>query len=132
MVARLRFLDSTQVLLELLLREERGPVDTREHRAVGVTAPVGARDRRELDRLDALRPRSVRSATEVREVTIAIERHRVGAKILDQLDLVVLVLTFEALKGLGRRDIGALELLVGLDVLAHLLLDALEVFLADL
>src|SRR5207244_1886914 len=64
-VACLRLLDPVQVLLELLLREERRAVDAREHRPVGVAAPVRAGDRRELDRLDALRPGTVRAAAEI-------------------------------------------------------------------
>ena len=51
-VARARLLEALEVLLEVLLREEGGAVDAGEHLAVGVAAPVGARDARELERLD--------------------------------------------------------------------------------
>ena len=46
-------------------------------------------------------------------------------EILDQLDLVVLALGPEAVERVGDRDVLAHELLVGLDVLAHLRLDPL-------
>src|SRR4051812_9750992 len=132
MVARLRFLDPLQVLGELLLREEGGAVDAREHWPVRVAAPVRAGYRGELERLDPLGARALRAAAEVGEVAVAVERDSVRAEVLDQLDLVVLALALEELERLGGRDVGAFELLVGLDVLAHLLLDAREVVLTDL
>ena len=52
-------------------------------------------------------------------------------QVLDQLDLVGLVLAQVALDRLAGGDLGALERLVGLDVLAHLRLDLLEVALVD-
>ena len=48
-------------------------------------------------------------------------------EVLDQLDLVVLVLGAEALERLGDGHVLAHERLVGADVLAHAVLDALEV-----
>ena len=53
-------------------------------------------------------------------------------QVLDQLDLVVLALAAEALDGVGHRQVLAHEVLVGLDVLAHLGLDRLEVLLGEL
>jgi hypothetical protein len=71
-----------------------------------------------------------------RQRSVAVERDSLDAlvadEVLDQLDLVVLALLLEALDGFVHRHIGALELLVGADVLAHLLLDALEVVLGEL
>ena len=78
----------------------------------------------------------MRPAAEVGEGAVAVERDGLGAlvadQVLDQLDLVVLTLAPEALDRLGHREVGALEVLVGLDVLAHLGLDALEVVLREL
>ncbi len=66
---------------------------------------------------------------------LRVERDRldalVGDQVLDQLDLVVLALGLEALDRLGDRQLAALEVLVGLDVLAHLLLDARQVVLGQ-
>jgi hypothetical protein len=53
-------------------------------------------------------------------------------EIADQLDLVVLALRGEPLERLLGRHVGALERLVRLDVLAHPLLDRLEILVGDL
>ena len=123
------------MLLEVRLRQERGAVDPGEHGPAGVAAPVGPRHRGELEGLDPLRARAVRPAAEVGERAVPVERDRVHGlvadEVLDQLHLVVLALAAEALDRLGRRQLGALERLVGLHVLAHALLDALEVVLGD-
>ena len=140
MVALARRLEPLEVLLELLLRGPGRAIHAREHLAVGVAAPVGAGHARELERLDSLRARAVRAAAEVGEGPVPVERDgldRVGGvgilhEVLDQLDLVVLALAPEALDRLGDRHVLALEVLVGLDVLAHLGLDALEVVLGQL
>ena len=135
MVARLRLLDPLQVRLEVLLREEGGAVDAGQHLAALVAAPVGAGERAQLDRLDPAGRGTVRAAAEVLEGPVAVERDRLDAfvadKILDQLDLVVLALGPEDLDRLGDRDVAARELLVGLDVGAHRLLDPLQVVLGD-
>ena len=135
MVARPRLLEPAQVLLQLLLGVEGGAVDAREHLAARITAPVGAGDRQQLERLDALGGRRVRAAAEVRERAVGVERDVVDPgvlhQVLDQLDLVVLVLALEALERLLGRHVLARERLVGLHVLAHLGLDALEVVLGD-
>ena len=131
MVARPRLLELLEERVELGLLEEGRPVDPREHLAVGVAAPVCARDRLQLDRADALRARRVRPAAQVGEGAVGVERDGVDAvvlhQILDELDLVVLALAAEALERLLDRDVLAREGLVGGDVLAHLRLDGLEV-----
>ena len=100
-VARLGLLEALEVLLEVLLLEERGAVDAREHRAVGVAAPVGAGDRLQLDRADPAGGRRVRAAAEVEERAVLVEADGVDAlvadEVLDQLDLVVLALLAEVL-----------------------------------
>ncbi len=94
-----------------------------------------ARDRLELERLDALGRGRVRALAQVGERAVRVERDRLDAlvldEVLDELDLVRLVLGAEALERLVDGDVLAHERLVGLDVLAHLLLDALEVRIAD-
>jgi len=78
----------------------------------------------------------VRPAAQVGERTVAVKGDGLDAivphEVLDQLDLVVLALGPEALDRLRRRQLAALERLVGLDVLAHPRLDALEVVLGEL
>src|SRR3954453_6432832 len=128
MVAGTRLFDPAEVFVELLLRVEGGPVDGREHRAARVAAPVGAREVGEPERLDAPRARAVRAAAEVDERAVAVERDGLDAlvahEVLDQLDLVVLALGPEALERLLDGEVGALEGLVGADVLPHPFLDA--------
>src|SRR3954467_14109294 len=102
--SRARLLEPAQVLVEVLLAQERRAVDAGEHRAVGVAAPVRARGREQLERLDPLGRRAVRPAAQVGEGAVAVERDGVDAlvldQVLDQLDLVVLVLGAEALERL--------------------------------
>ena len=100
MIARLGLLDPLEVLFQLRLGEEGGPVDPREHRARRVAAPVGARDRAQLEGSDRLRARGVRAAAQIGERTVGVERDRsqrvrwagIAHEIVDQLDLVVLAL----------------------------------------
>ena len=136
MVARPGLLEPAEVLLELLARGERGAVDAGEHLPPLVAAPVGARHRRELERLDASGRGTVGAAAQVGERAVAVERHRVHAlvahEVLDQLDLVVLTLLEKALDRLAGRHVRALERLVSLDVATHRLLDPLEVGVRDL
>ena len=51
-VALARLLEALEVLLELLLGREGGAVDPRQHLAALVAAPVGARNRGQLERAD--------------------------------------------------------------------------------
>ena len=134
-VAGAGLLEPLEVLGELLLRRERGAVDAGEHLALGVAAPVGAGDRGELERLGATGPGRMRAAAEVEELAVAVEADGLDAliadQVLDQLDLVRLVLLQVELDRVAGGHLRALERLVGLDVLAHLGLDALEVALVD-
>src|SRR5436190_13254874 len=66
-IAGAGLLEAFEVLGELLLGEEGRAVDPRQLLAVGVAAPVGARDGLQLDGLDALRAGPVRTAAEVGE-----------------------------------------------------------------
>src|SRR5687767_1469564 len=108
------------MLIEILLREERGAVDPGQHLPGLVAPPVSAGERVQLHRLDASGRGAVRAAAEVLEGPVAIERDGLGPlaadEVLDQLDLVVLALAAELLDRLGRRNVAALERLVGLDV----------------
>ena len=134
-IARLRLLDPLEVSLEILGREERGPVDPGQHLPGLVAPPIGAGDRVQLDRLDPPGRGPVRAPAEVLERPVAVERDGLDAfvrdEVLDQLDLVALALVAEDLDRLGNRHVAARELLVGGDVGAHRLLDRLQVGVGD-
>jgi len=87
MVAPASFFDPCEIRIEVGLRIESGAVDTSQLRVVLVAAPVRAREPRELDRLDRARVLQMRSAAEVREVTLRVEGDR-SFSATDELDLV--------------------------------------------
>ena len=124
MVAAACLLEPLEVGVEVVLAEEGGAVDPRELRVVLVAAPVGAREARELDRLDRPRVLQVRAAAEVGEVALRVEGDRaVGG--VDELDLVVLALLGEEALRLLGRDLAALPDAALGELLADLLLDPL-------
>src|SRR5205085_3329361 len=100
----LRLLEPLQIGVEILLRVEGGPVDASQLPVLLVTAPVGARERGQLHGLDRLRVLQMRSATEIRELALGIERD-VSFGGVDELDLVRLALGLEARAGLVAGDL---------------------------
>lgn len=131
-VALERLLDVAQVLVEVLLREEGGAVDPRQHRPRRVAAPVGAREVRQGEGLDRARVLQVRAAAEVGEVVLRVDRQGlVDGQVVDQLDLVRLVLVDEALADRVALHRAALEGVAPLEDPAHLVLEPLQVRLAD-
>ena len=130
MVARAGLLEPLQVRVEVLLAEERRPVDPRQLRVLLVAAPVGAGERGELERLDRRRGLQVRAAAEVGEVALRVERDRALGGV-DELDLVRLALGREALAGLVGRDLLALPGPALGELALHLGLDRLEVVVVD-
>src|SRR5438093_6462880 len=113
MVARARLLEPLEVALELIAGEKRSPVDPAQHLVVLVAAPVRAGEREQLEGLDAAGGGAVRTAAEIGEGAVAVERDRpnavVAGEIADQLDLVVLALRGEVPFGVGDRQLAALE-----------------------
>ncbi len=75
-VARAGLLEPLEMRVEVLLAEERRPVDARQLRVLLVAAPVGAGERGELEGLDRRRGLQVRAAAEVGEVALGVERDR--------------------------------------------------------
>ena len=63
-----------EVLVELLLREERRAVDALHRRVLRVALPVGVRRRRQLERLEPARRRHVRADAEVEERVLVLDR----------------------------------------------------------
>ena len=113
MVALAGLVQEALVLLQVGLLEESRAIDPAEHRPALVAAPVGAGNRGELDRLDALGRRAVGAQAEVREGAVAVERNGldplVANQVLDQLDLVGLIFGLEALERLVRGHVGPLD-----------------------
>ena len=92
MIALLGFFEARQVLVELLLREERRAVDALHRRVLRVALPVGVRRRRQLERLEPARRRHVRADAEIHERVLVldrVDRHLglSGRLLLDQLHL---------------------------------------------
>ena len=144
-VALLGFHELVEVGLERRLRLPRGAVDALQHRALLVAPPVRAGHLLQLEVTQAAGGRNVRPTAEVDErVGVAVHADRPartdlarivfivgrdGADALDDLALVGLV--GEDRQGLVGRDVGADERLVFGDDLAHPVLDAFEVALAE-
>ncbi len=95
MVALLRFLDLGQVLVEFLLREPGCAVDALQLLVLLVALPVGAGDRKQLERLDFRSVGEMRAAAEVDEVRAkrVLRKDIVGA-LFDELDLHRLIHLF--------------------------------------
>src|SRR4029453_13226769 len=105
-------------------------VDPRQLLVVLVPAPVRAGQARELDRLDRLRVLQVRTAAEVGELALRVERDR-AVRRLDELDLVLLALVLEVPTGLLGGDFLAVPGAALRELAADLLLDPIERLLAD-
>ena len=123
-----------QILIKLFLLRERNGVDSLQHLALGVAAPVCAAALRELNgvALDAACRIEVRAGTEVCKLALRVERDvRVFGQVVDQLDLIRLVLFLHILDGFLTRQLKALELQLFLADLAHLGLDGVEIFLRE-
>ena len=132
MVARARLLEELEVLLELLLGEERGPVDAGEHLAPLVAAPVGPRDRAQLEGLDPAGRGPVRAAAQVHEGAVPVQRHGFDPFVALSGPRSARPCRAAARRGSARSPPSAeistaLEGLVRLDVGGHPLLDPLQV-----
>ena len=126
-VAFLGLFDLFEVLVQVLLGKERGSVDALQLLVVFVALPVGAGDRKQLERLDLRSVGNVRAAAEVDEVgTQRVFGEYLAGALIDQLALHPgLAVLSEALL-LARidpfvREVSRLDL-------PHLLLDLLEIF----
>ena len=101
----------------------------RQHFAVAVAAPIGARDLHQLEGVADLAGRGhVRAAAEIEPVALLVDVDLlVRRNGIDQLDLEHLALVAEDLLGLVARPDFFGERFVARDDLAHLLLDRVEV-----
>ena len=143
MVALLRLLEHREILVHLRLVLERRAVDALELRVFLVALVVGARDVRELERADVPRAHDVRPGAQIEEVAIAEERDFLAlgdvreiadfefARIPRPLAEPAEAPAFRQRHRLRARHRRALEDVVRLDLLFHLLLDAREVLRRD-
>ena len=120
-----------EVLVQLLLGEERGAVDPLEHRVPLVALPVGAGGVRQLEDAELPGGGDVRAAAEVDEVGLPIAGERALGDAGDDLHLQVVALLLEDLHRLGLRHLQPLDRGVLRHDLPHLGLDLLEVLLCE-
>src|SRR6185312_16918650 len=73
-IALLRFLDLGEVRLQILVGEERGPVDALHRLVARVAFPVRVRGAEQLERLELRGARDVRADAEVDERLLVLDR----------------------------------------------------------
>src|SRR6185437_13843662 len=122
MIALLGLLYHLQMLLELSLVEECGPIDASELLAIAVASPICAGDALQLECLDFRGAGNVRPAAKIGEIALPIDRNALFAgagQLVDDLILEALILAMEDLLGLIRRDIFTAESQVFLHDFLH-------------
>ena len=103
-VALVRLLDHAQVRVLLLLLGPGGPVDPLQHLVLGISAPVGAGDLRQLEYPELARGRNVRATAQIDEIPFPIQRDLfVRGNRRDDLRLVALADGLEILNRLVSR-----------------------------
>ena len=130
-VALLGLLHHRQILVEHRLLGERDAVDAGQHLVLLVAAPVGSGHGGEFQGLDISRVGNVRSAAEVRERAVGVERDGAVLEVRDQFDLVLVALFGEGRQRLGLGDFAADQRLLVAGQLRHLVLDGRQVGLGD-
>src|SRR5271166_4481226 len=128
-IALLGLLDLLEMGIELFLPGEGGAVDAGEHLALGIAAPIGARDLHQLERASDLPGRRhMRTAAEVEPVALLVDLDLlVRRNGVDQLDLEQLALVAKNAFGLFARPHFFGERFVASDDLAHLAFDGAEI-----
>ena len=122
-VPLLGLLETLQVLGEMSLLEEGGPVDALEHLALLVASPVRSRSRKELEVLEAAGRRDVRAPAQVEERSVLIDRDDlVLREFLETLQFQGIV--GEELAGLFHAHDTPLEAVIRLRDLGHLDLES--------
>ena len=130
-VALLSLLHHHQILIEHRLLGERDTIYTGQHLTLLVAAPVSACNRGQFDSLDKSCVGQVRTAAEVGERAIGVERNCTVLQCLDQLHFVLVALLGECAQSLSLSYFGAYDSLLGASQLGHLLLDTWQVALGD-
>src|SRR5580704_14262045 len=128
-VAALRFFEAMQIGVEFLLCEEASSVNALKLRIPFVTFPVRAGDAHQLECLDPLSRRNMRTAAEVDEFAGGVEGdHRVSGFFFDELALENLIGFFVEIDGFRLGDEFALVLQILRSELVHFLFDFFEIF----
>ena len=130
MVALARLLEPLEIRVEILLVVERGAVNARELRVRRIAAPVRAGKTGELERLDRLRRLQMRTAAEIGEVALRVQRD-VTLGGVDELELVRLVLRGESRARFVARDFLARPLAAFRELALDLVLDCRQLLLAN-
>ncbi len=130
-VALLGLLHHHEVFVEQRFLGERDAVDAGQHLVLLVAAPVGSGHRGQLDGLDGARVGDMRTAAQVGEAAVGIERDGAVLQIGDQFDLVGVVLLGEGLQRVGLRDLRADQRLLLAGELRHFVFDSGEIGLGD-
>ena len=123
-----------QIFVQLVLLREGNAVDSLEHFALGIAAPVGSTALRELEGvgLDASGGVQLRAGAEVCELALGIERNDgILRQIVDQLDLVRLAEAFHIGDCLRTRLLGADKGQALLADLLHLGLNGVQMLLRE-
>ncbi len=131
MISLASLLDLGNISIEVLLLEEGGSIDPLEHRLVGVSLPVGAGDRQELERPDLSGVGNMRAAAEVDELALTIKAQDavLVQLVVDVFDLQVLTQVGDELARVGHGQRESLERLGVGDDPGHLGLDRRKVSL---
>src|SRR5437588_8618322 len=98
MVALLGFLQTPQVLIEFFLREPCRSIQTLQHGAVFVPAPVSSRYPHQFEWAHLCRIFHVWTPAQVQKIVLLVDAYLGIRQIFDNLDLVDLALVAEVLQ----------------------------------
>jgi len=117
-----------QVLLEFLFGRPGRAVDALQHLVAAVAAPVGAGQLGQAELPQLARIRHMRTATEINELALAVERNLLAFRqVLDDFRLVLFTFLTEELDGLAAVPDLARDRQRILDDAAHLGRDTVEI-----
>jgi hypothetical protein len=119
-----------QKIVEIFLREKRGPVNALQLRVLLVAQPVGAGNVQQLERFDLPGRRDVRAAAEIQKLAGLVNRNLfLGlGELLDEVALHEVTFALELRQSFVARQKFPRIGKVLLHELLHLLLDLLQVF----
>ena len=127
-VTLLGFLETRQIVLQLLIVAPRGAVHPLQHFVLRVAAPVGTGHLHEFEGLELAGGRHVRATAQIEPFPLTVEADLlVGRDARDDLGLVVFAHALEQGDRLVTTHEAALHLVVGLGQLLHLCFELLEV-----
>ena len=132
-VALLGFFNHLEVLSKLLFRTKCHTINSGEHLVVLIGLPIGARDAGQLEGLNTLGVKHVRTNTHVNIFALLVEGDVcVRSKIANVLNLIRLAALLHVSNSLIARKLKRLNLEVLFDDLLHLSLNCWEIVLVNL